>query len=160
MQIPFTLLLQSDYGEPCDCVLTALTACISERIYKPPEVVYDCVEAVARRYGYDGKRRGVYTVAIKPIWEEAFKWLTGLERKVRYRFLKGIGWNFGTVAEQIMRENPVVLSVGRAGKYKNHAVTVIGFDGSDFIIADNWSRYPQRLAYSDIDIGATINYMG
>ena len=59
-----------------------------------------------------------------------------------------------------MRENPVVLSVGRAGKYKNHAVTVIGFEGSDFIIADNWSRYPQRLAYSDIDIGATINYMG
>ena len=115
---------------------------------------------MARRYGYDGKRRGVYTVAIKPIWEEAFKRLTGLERKVRYRFLKGIGWNFGTVAEQIMRENPVVLSVGRAGKYKNHAVTVIGFEGSDFIIADNWSRYPQRLAYSDIDIGATINYMG
>ena len=54
MQIPFTLLLQSDYGEPCDCVLTALTACISERIYKPPEAVYDCVEAVARRYGYAG----------------------------------------------------------------------------------------------------------
>ena len=61
---------------------------------------------------------------------------------------------------QELRENPVVLSVGRAGKYKNHAVTVIGFEGSDFIIADNWSRYPQRLAYSDIDIGATINYMG
>ena len=78
MQIPFTLLLQSDYGEPCDCVLTALTACISERIYKPPEVVYDCVEAVARRYGYDGKRRGVYTVAIKPIWEEAFIYLYGI----------------------------------------------------------------------------------
>jgi uncharacterized protein YvpB len=118
------------------------------------------VEAVARRYGYNGKKGGVYTFTIKPIWEEAFRRLTGLDLKVRYRVLKGIGWNFGTVAEQILRGNPVVLVVGRAGKYRNHAVTVIGFDGSDFIIADNWSLTPQRLAYSDIDFGATINYMG
>ena len=44
-------LLQNDYGERLDCTLTCM-ACIWG------EEHYDEIERIARRYGYNGEKRG------------------------------------------------------------------------------------------------------
>ena len=58
--IPLQPLLQKDYGEELDCTITSM-ACIFG------ETHYGQIEAIARRYGYDGKKRGTNPLTVRRI---------------------------------------------------------------------------------------------
>lgn len=52
------------------------------------------------------------------------------------------------------------MSVWKAGKYKDHTITIIGYDTTKraLIVADNWKTSPQILSWNDIGCICSINW--
>ena len=74
---------------------------------------------------------------------------------------KNIGYNFNTIKDLIDKDIPVILSVWKCEKYKNHTVTIFGYDEEtqELIISDNWVTWATRIKYKNISTISSINYM-
>ena len=159
----FKPLLQNDYGDPLDCTLTSITASTMYVLNREDDkLIYSVVERTARQYGYSGVKYGTFAVTIKPIWERVLKELNTSHKKVALRAFKGIGYTFETIKKELDLNNPVLLSfsVIKNTKYKNHTVTIIGYeDDYRLIIYDNWNKKPVSINYSDISFNSSIDYI-
>ena len=160
--LSFIPLLQDDYGKPMDCTLVSVVACVLYKLHNPEvyaKVIYVTVERIAKSLGYDGESGGLWVNSIKPLYEQTLQHF-GLKGTATRRYIKGIGYTFNTIKNQIDMGNPVILSVEdvRGTKYKRHTVVVVGYDNDSLIIYDNWDLNAHKIKYSAIDIGAVITY--
>ena len=155
----FQCLDQDNYGEANDCSLTSITACIyylNKNKYSVKEI-YSTIEKIARKYGYTGIK-GTSPFKIAKIFEESYFELFNDKIQNRGIYLKGLGYNFNTIKNQIDLNKPVILSLWSSPKYKNHTITVIGYkDNNTLIINDNWSIKQTEIAYKDISLISSIN---
>lgn len=155
----FPCLLQDDFGEDNDCTLTSITAILC--YYKPNADVaatYATVEEVARKYGYTGTK-GTNPLVIRSVFTKAWQKVLFDDRsRIKSKYLKGVCWDFVTIKELIDEGTPAILSFWKAGKYKNHSVTVIGYNttGEKILIADNWSATPQWIAVKDVSFISSL----
>lgn len=157
----FRPLLQNDYGEENDCSLTSITACTAYLLNRVDiNHIYSVTEKTAHLWGYSGTKHGTFSVTIKPIWERVLE-ACGHPRKVTAKFVKGIGYSLNTIQEQLTKGNPVILNVVKINNtlYKNHTITVVGFEGEKLFVYDNWSRVLRQIYYKDISISSSINYV-
>lgn len=157
----FTPLLQNDYGELKDCALTSITACT---LYltdtKNDQMVYLLTEKVAHLWGYSGTKWGTWSSTIKPIWEAVLD-QCNKPSKVAARYFKGLGYSLQTIQEQISKGNPVILSVSKISNtlYKNHTITIVGYEGEKLFVYDNWSRILRQIYYKDISFNSSVNFV-
>lgn len=159
----FKPLLQNDYGDPLDCALTSITASTMYVLNREDDkLIYNVVERTARQYGYSGVKYGTFAITIKSIWERVLKELNISHKKVALRAFKGIGYTFETIKKELDLNNPVLLSfsVIKNTKYKNHTITIVGYeDDYRLIIYDNWSKNQVKINYSDISFNSSIDYI-
>ena len=64
--IPLQPLLQRNYGEELDCTITSMACIFGEKYYGQ-------IEAIARRYGYDGEKRGTNPLTVRRIMADFMK---------------------------------------------------------------------------------------
>ena len=150
-------LLQRNYGEELDCTITSM-ACIFG------ETHYGQIEAIARRYGYDGDTRGTNPLTVRRIMADFLRaqHMTGTARS---GYGKGIGWRWDTVKRLIARQTTVILNLcddGR-GYYHDHTVTVIGVEeyGKDrfLLVLDSWNESISLIDYRKLSTISSINWV-
>lgn len=166
-------LLQSDYGEENDCSITSLTTCIYYHSYgnrndfqdseKRCNYIYNNLATLAsNRYFYNGKSYGTIPFFIKGIYDWGLMAFNDVGNYFRTKsaYLKGIGFNYKKICKIIDEDKPIILSVNKCGKYKNHSITVIGYmtTSKQLIIYDNWTKAQQCIKYDDISFISCINY--
>lgn len=162
-----TPLLQNDYGLAGDCTITSMT-CIMEYIYKKPiQEIYDAIEAIDMKFGYDGNF-GTIPMLINTILRLAEKKLK-VSKGIKWRsgYLKDIGFNFNTIMRSVEQQHPMILSIMNDGRnyYRSHSVTVIGYmlftvNGRKqrFLrLQDNWTKEQAYLDYEILQI-CSLNY--
>ena len=157
----FKPLLQNDYGEEKDCSLTSITACTAYLLNRTDiNHIYSVTESTARLWGYSGTKWGTWSSTIKPIWETVLA-QCGKPEKVAARYFKGLGYSLQTIQEQISKGNPVILSVSKISNtlYKNHTITVVGYEGERLFVYDNWSRVLRQIYYKDISFNSSVNFV-
>lgn len=150
-------LLQKDYGERLDCTLTCMACLWGEEHYAE-------IECIAKRYGYDGEKRGTSPLVVQRIMQVFMK-----EHKLPGRpcsaYGKGIGWNYATIKRLIGGGTPVILNLWTDGRsyYKDHSVTIIGFEeyenGQFLLVYDNWNRGASMIDYKKLSVVSSINYV-
>lgn len=154
----FTYLNQNNYGGSQDCTLTSITAIVyyynkikptSESI--PVKDIYSVVEQIAKKYGYN-EDRGTSPLVNGKIFQEAMDIVCGIDISAYSKYLKNVCWNWDTIKKSIDVGNPIILSFWKCGKYKNHTVTVVGYDedSKELIINDNWCVIMRRIKYDDV----------
>lgn len=160
---------QQDYGDEYDCSITSIASCI--KYILPNEVfedVYRSVEVIASRYGYNGKTTGTPFYRIKKIYQECSS-LYNLKDIRRERWIKGLGVNMWSIAEQIDRGRPVILSMWKDNRnfYKDHTVTIIGYKSYlqnngkcvHFLeIYDNWDKSVRYLDFQRLSSICSVIY--
>lgn len=155
--IPLQPLLQKDYGEALDCTITSM-ACIFG------ETHYGQIEAIARRYGYDGDTRGTNPLTVRRIMADFLRaqHMTGTARSA---YCKGICWRWDTVKRLIARQTPVILNLWDDGRgyYHDHTVTVIGVEeyrkDRFLLVLDNWNESVSLIDYKKLSIISSINWV-
>lgn len=158
----FKPLLQNDYGEEKDCALTSITACTAFLLHRSDiNHIYSVTELTAHMWGYSGSLYGTFAVTIRPIWGQVFE-ICGHPKKVRVKYIKGVGYNLGTIQEQLVKGNPVILSFTKINNtlYKHHTVTLVGFEGDKLFLYDNWDTIMRQVRYKDISINSSVVYVG
>ena len=157
----FRCLVQDHYGEDNDCTLTSLTAVIDFYLAHTKSVseVYATVEKIARKYGYTGEK-GTDPWFIRTIYNKILNKFIHKNAKSNVRYLKNVGFTYEFICRLIDQSKPVIMSVWKAGKYKNHTITVIGYNTTKraLIVADNWKTSPQTLSWDDIGCICSINW--
>ena len=155
--IPLQPLLQRNYGEELDCTITSMACIFGEKYYGQ-------IEAIARRYGYDGEKRGTNPLTVRRIMADFLRaqHMTGTARS---GYGKGIGWRWANVKRLIARQTPVILNLwcdGR-GYYHDHTVTVIGVEeyrkDRFLLVLDNWNESISLIDYKKLSIISSINWV-
>ena len=150
-------LLQDDYGEDYDCTLTSLACVFGEQYYGD-------IERIAKKYGYDGAKRGTNPLTVKQITTEFMreKQMSGVARSA---YGKSIGWSYRMVKRLIDHGIPVLLNLfddGR-GYYHDHTVTIIGYEqyqrGMFLLIYDNWHHGVTMIDYKKLCMISSINWV-
>lgn len=150
-------LLQDDYGEAYDCTITSL-ACIFGAEH------YGEIEAIAKRYGYDGKKCGTSPLTVRKILSDILK-LLHKSGKPKSAYAKGIGWNFSLVKRLVSGGTPVVLNLWNDGRgyYHDHTVTIIGTEeykkNRFLLVYDNWSLGVSLIDYQKLCVISSINWV-
>lgn len=156
----FFFLDQKDFGDKCNCSLTSITSICYTRFRNPSEKeIYNIVESIGKKYYYNDKR-GTNPLLIKNIFNKSLEYFSKQKCQTHSNYLKEFGYNFTTIKNLIDMNKPVILSFWKCEKYSNHTITVIGYDDEtqDLIIADNWSKRPQKINYKNISTISSINY--
>ena len=159
----YPCLNQGNYGGKLDCSITSITSVVYfyfQRQY-PLQKVYDAVESIAeKKYCYN-EARGTNPLFIKNILNDSLKHYSNKKYSTKSKYLKNIGYNFNTIKDLIDKDIPVILSVWKCEKYKNHTVTIFGYDEEtqELIISDNWVKWATRIKYKNISTISSINYM-
>lgn len=154
----FSPLLQKDYGEPQDCSLVSIVASV-KYLNQALNVqdIYNEVEKIAKSYFYRG-HLGTFPLFINDIYKHTLKKFN-INKKVKTRYIKGIGFNFTTIKCLIDNNIPVILSLWNDGvdKYKNHSVVIVGYDeNNNFLIYDNWSLSINKVNYKKLSFISSI----
>lgn len=159
------VLAQNDYGEANDCTLTSITAVI--KWLKPSvdiNTIYNTVESIAKKYGYEGKKFGTPNLTIKRIYNlslMAFK----LNKKAHSRYLKNIGYGWSWIKKEIDEYQPVLLNLWADGRdfYKNHSILIVGYleiaDKRLLAVYDNWYKSVSYVDYDKLSIISSIDYL-
>ncbi len=158
-------LLQNDYGEDNDCTLTSLTTLI--HWYCPvqkPQIIYNIVESIARKYLYKGDK-GTNPIFIKKICDQACSQFD-LSYIFGSKYGKGIGYTFDFIKREIIyHNNPIILNMWKDGNncYQNHTVLIIGFVETNnkrlLAIYDNWYPEISYIDYDKLSFISSINYI-
>lgn len=150
-------LLQNDYGERLDCTLTCM-ACVWGEEY------YTEIESIAKRYGYNGEKRGTNPLVVQRIMQVFMK-AHKLPGRPCSAYGKGIGWSYATIKRLINSGTPVILNLWTDGRsyYKDHSVTVVGFEiyekAQFLLVYDNWSKGVSMIDYKKLSVISSINYI-
>ena len=153
-------LLQNDYGEACDCTLTAITAIIKFlQPYNALNYIYEWVEKIARSYGYKGDKGTNYLV-IRTVYLKTLQGFGINNYKPVSRYLKNFCYDYELIKQEIDKNRPILLNLWKDGRnyYANHTVLITGYyyvnNKRMLIIQDNWSR---TISYIDYDLLSTIS---
>ena len=157
--IPF---LQKSFGNN-NCTLTSIMTVLYNllnRQYKA-KVIYDIIEKNGIKYGYNSESWGSIPIFTNIVINKSYQDITNKSIKSKVKYFKGIGYNFNTIKEQIDNNNPIILSVNKAGKYTNHTVVIIGYneETNELLIHDNWRILIQKIKYDGISFISSINYI-
>ena len=155
--IPLQPLLQRNYGEELDCTITSMACIFGEKYYGQ-------IEAIARRYGYDGEKRGTNPLTVRRIMADflSTQHMTGTARSGSG---KGIGWRWATVKRLIARQTPVILNLWNDGRgyYHDHTVTVTGVEeyrkDRFLLVLDNWNESISLIDYRKLSTIYSINWV-
>lgn len=150
-------LLQNDYGEDNDCTITSLSCVFGEAYYGD-------IERIAKKYGYDGQKRGTNPLTIKKITSELMKenCMPGVAHSA---YGKALGWSFGTVKKNIDAGIPMLLNMWSDGRgyYSNHTVTIIGYEeyqrGLFLLVFDNWHHGVAMIDYKKLCVISSLNWV-
>lgn len=109
------------------------------RKYKA-KIIYDIVEKNAIKYGYNSESWGSIPLFTNLVINKSYQDITNKTIKSKVKYFKGVGYNFNSIKEQIDNNNPIILSVYKAGKYDTHTVIIIGYneETNELLIHDNW----------------------
>ena len=109
------------------------------RKYKA-KIIYDIVERNAIKYGYNSESWGSIPLFTNLVINKSYQDITNKTIKSKAKYFKGVGYNFNSIKEQIDNNNPIILSVYKAGKYDTHTVIIIGYneETNELLIHDNW----------------------
>ena len=155
--IPMQPLLQRNYGEELDCTITSMACIFGEKYYGQ-------IEAIARRYGYDGEKRGTNPLTVRRIMADFLRahHMTGTARS---GYVKGICWRWDTVKRLIARQTTVILNLWDDGRgyYHDHTVTVIGVEeyrkDRFLLVLDNWNESISLIDYRKLSTISSINWV-
>ena len=158
----FVPFLQKSFGNN-NCTLTSIMTVLYNlfnRKYKA-KIIYDVVEKNAVKYGYNSKSWGSIPIFTNTVINKSYQDITNKTIKSKVKYFKGIGYNFNSIKKQIDNNNPIILSVYKAGKYDTHTVIVIGYneETNELLIHDNWKILIQKIKYDDISFISSINYL-
>lgn len=158
----FVPFLQKSFGNN-NCTLTSVMTVlynVLNRKYKA-KVIYDIVERNAVKYGYNSESWGSIPIFTNIVINKSYQDITNRTIKSKAKYFKGVGYNFNSIKEQIDNNNPIILSVYKAGKYDTHTVIVIGYneETNELLIHDNWKILIQKIKYDDISFISSINYL-
>lgn len=158
----FVPFLQKSFGNN-NCTLTSIMTILYNlfnRKYKA-KIIYDVVERNAIKYGYNSKSWGSIPLFTNLVINKSYQDITNKTIKSKVKYFKGVGYNFNNIKEQIDNNNPIILSVYKAGKYDTHTVIVIGYneETNELLIHDNWKILIQKIKYDDISFISSINYL-
>lgn len=149
-------LLQKNYGEDYDCTLTSLAAMFGEEHYA-------LIESIAKKHGYDGKKKGTNPLTVKAIMQDVL-YSIGKKGKCYSRYGKGVAFNWYTIGILLERGHHVVLNIYKDGRgyYKNHSVLIVGiaFLGKHKLLAvyDNWNDGISYVDYDKLGVISSINW--
>ena len=149
----FVPFLQKSFGNN-NCTLTSIMTVLYNllnRQYKA-KVIYDIIEKNGIKYGYNSESWGSIPIFTNIVINKSYQDITNKSIKSKVKYFKGIGYNFNTIKEQIDNNNPIILSVNKAGKYTNHTVVIIGYneETNELLIHDNWRILIQKIKYDGI----------
>ena len=150
-------LLQKNYGQKNDCTLTSLAFLYG--VEKYPQI-----EQIAMRYGYDGKKNGTSPFVVRKIMLACNKQFS-VSGTCCVRYGKGISFDYETVKSVIDKGHYLLLNLWKDGRdyYKNHAVTVIGYEayerGRFLIVFDNWNSTYSYIDYGKLSLISSVNWM-
>ena len=155
----FFPLLQSNFGGPNDCTLTSITAVYAfvNKYKESFNSIYDQVETVAKKHFFTAKT-GTAVVLIKSIIDKTFS------TKSHSKYLKGIGFNWFNIKNNIKNNIPMILSTNNDGRnyYKNHTVIIVGYKEYNLtrllVVYDNWNNTYSYIDYDILSIFSAINY--
>ena len=158
----FVPFLQKSFGNN-NCTLTSIMTVLYNllnRQYKA-KVIYDIIEKNGIKYGYNSESWGSIPIFTNIVINKSYQDITNKSIKSKVKYFKGIGYNFNTIKEQIDNNNPIILSVNKAGKYTNHTVVIIGYneETNELLIHDNWRILIQKIKYDGISFISSINYI-
>lgn len=168
--ISFEPLLQNNYGKTQDCTLTSITALTNYVTKKQHSVdsIYNGVESIALGYFYNGDKWGTVPVFIKKVLE---KTLANFYKRCATKsgYFKGVGVRWGTIVNQINRENPIIMNLFKDGKdyYYSHSITVVGYRvfkvGAQEVrmlaVYDNWYKTVSYIDFAHLSNIVSINYI-
>lgn len=150
-------LLQDDYGERLDCTLTSMACIFGEEYYAE-------IERIAKRYGYNGEKRGTNPLVVQRIMQVFMK-AHKLKGRPCSAYGKGIGWNYATIERLIGGGTPVILNLWTDGRgyYKDHSVTIVGYEeyehGRFLLVYDNWYKGTSMIDYEKLSVVSSINFV-
>lgn len=160
-------LLQNDYGLAGDCTVTSMTFLLVSLYHKPVQEVYDIVEAIDKKYGYNGER-GTIPLLINSILRQAEQKLNKKPSKWRSGYIKNVGFNFNTIMKCVKQNKPMILSMTNDGRgyYSNHSVSVVGYAQyvvdnhiqRFLIVYDNWTKEESYIDYDIMWSVCSLNY--
>ena len=166
-------LVQADYGKEQDCAITSITALIDYYTKHGHEVqeIYDTVEKIAKKYGYNGDTYGTPSLTIKKILDEAYD-TYGLAQNAKEKCFKNLGYTYGFIKSRLGMYMPMILSLWSDGRdfYKNHSVTVVGYrvfrlikngktmDCPTLMVYDNWVKATSYIDFTCLGIISSIIY--
>lgn len=158
----FVSFLQKSFGNN-NCTLTSIMTVLYNlfnRKYKA-KIIYDIVERNAVKYGYNSESWGSIPLFTNLVINKSYQDITNKTIKSKVKYFKGVGYNFNSIKEQIDNNNPIILSVYKAGKYDTHTVIIIGYneETNELLIHDNWKILIQKIKYDDISFISSINYL-
>ena len=158
----FVPFLQKSFGNN-NCTLTSIMTVLYNLLNRQyqAKVIYDIIEKNGIKYGYNSDSWGSIPIFTNIVINKSYQDITNKSIKSKVKYFKGIGYNFNTIKEQIDNNNPIILSVNKAGKYTNHTVVIIGYneETNELLIHDNWRILIQKIKYNDISFISSINYI-
>lgn len=165
----FPALLQADYGGDCDCTLTSITAIIYFLLDKKIDVniIYNVVEQTAKKYFYK-EEKGTNPLLIQRIYNLCLAYF-GIKYKNNTKYLKGIGYTFKFIKQEIDAGRPIVLSLNSANNkfYQDHSITIVGYRELKYNnktvrfldVYDNWYKALSYVDFEDLSLISSINYL-
>lgn len=158
----FVPFLQKSFGNN-NCTLTSIMTVLYNLFDRKckAKIIYDVVERNATRYGYNSESWGSIPLFTNLVINKSYQDITNKTIKSKVKYFKGVGYNFNSIKEQIDNNNPIILSVYKAGKYDTHTVIIIGYneETNELLIHDNWKILIQKIKYDDISFISSINYL-
>ena len=155
-------LLQNDYGEANDCTIASITTIISSWLpFLDINNIYLQVEAIARRYGYNGSN-GTNPVVIRKVYQESLL-VFGIPYHVTSKYMKGIGFTWNFIKDKIDHSNnPILLNLWKDGRnyYYSHSVVIVGYANTYnkkfLVVYDNWIKNYSYIDYDKLSLISSI----
>lgn len=150
-------LLQNEYGQKNNCTITSLSY-----LFGPAN--YNLIEAIAKRFGYRGEKRGTNPFVIKWIMRNMIRERRQPQR-ARAAYMKGVGVTWRKCVALSDASISFLLNLHRDGRghYSDHTVTVVGYaeyeNGRFLVVYDNWAREESLIDYDKLSVFCSINWM-
>lgn len=150
-------LLQREFGQKSNCTITSLAYLFGPRDYER-------IRTIAKRFGYNGEKRGTNPFMIRWIMQNVIREQKQPER-ARAAYMKGVGVTWEKCVALCEGAIPFLLNLHRDGRgyYADHTVTVIGYEayenGRFLVVYDNWTRGESLIDYDKLSVFCSINWM-
>ena len=154
-------VIQAEWGGANDCSLCSAMAigAFHEGYTRSFDELYNDIVKVADKYFYSPNKFGTIPIFINNIIDKVFN------VKSEKKYLKGIGFSWKTIKNNIDNGVPMILSVYNDGRnyYMNHSVVLVGYmeysHGAQMLVVfDNWSKETSFIDYKKMSRISCLNY--